>query len=64
MIRFEPEAWYEEFQLREMGIPEEALVEARESGQLRSKQLKRGATWYKGAWLIEWMEKTPEVSRK
>ncbi len=56
MIKIESEAWYEEYQLRQMGLDGEGLEKAVEKKQLRAKRIGE-TTWYKGAWLLEWLER-------
>jgi hypothetical protein len=63
VLKIEPEGWYLEHQLRIMGLDGEGLEKARDKKQLRYKVVGE-EVWYKGAWLIEWLEKTPEVAHK
>ena len=56
MLKIEPEGWYEHDQLRTMGLDGDALEEAVVAKQLRRKDVK-GTWWYKGAWLIGWLER-------
>jgi hypothetical protein len=56
IFRPDPDAFYSEFQLRLLGLDGEALEKARDRGELRGKDV--GAdVLYKGAWLIEWLER-------
>jgi hypothetical protein len=55
-VLIEPEALYDDGALRQaLGLTPAALAAGRRSGALRfSRQGKR--TFYKGAWVLEWLE--------
>jgi hypothetical protein len=54
MIRFDPDAFYDEDALRLLGLDGETLARARRVGELRCRQLGR-VRLYKGQWLQEWL---------
>ncbi len=65
MIRIEAEGWYEEHQLRILGLDGDGIDKAVEKGELRQKVVGE-TTWYKGEWLLAWLEgrKPVEVANK
>jgi len=56
MIRIDPQAYYEDHVVRMMGLDGDALERARGRGELRFKDV-GGTPVYKGAWLIEWLDR-------
>ncbi|MGA2701532.1 MAG: hypothetical protein ABSH35_10600 [Isosphaeraceae bacterium] len=62
-VRIEPEALYDDGALRQaLGLTARALAAARRAGLLRfTRQGKR--TLYKGAWILAWLDATPESHR-
>jgi hypothetical protein len=54
MIRFEPDAFYDEDALRLLGFDGEALARARREGELRCRRVGR-VRLYKGEWLQRWL---------
>ena len=56
-LQFEPEAFYGEYTLLiNRQFTSEALRKARKSGALRCSEPARGKRFYKGAWLLAWLE--------
>jgi hypothetical protein len=54
--RIDPEAFYTEFDVRQLGLATESeLKRARQSGKLRWKEIGRGHRAYLGSWLIAWL---------
>lgn len=59
MFTIDPNAWYEEYDLRIGKIFSEAeLHKARVAG-LKCREITRGRRLYKGAWLLAWLEGKP-----
>jgi hypothetical protein len=63
MIRFDPEAFYDEDALRILGLDSQALARARREGDLRCRRVGR-VRLYKGAWLQEWLSRPEEGVRR
>lgn len=55
------EAYYTEEQLRIFGLDGEALTEARDSRKLRYKEV-GGTIWYKGEWVMAWLDRQEVAS--
>src|SRR5262249_13570974 len=59
MIRFDPEAFYDEDALRLLGLDGTVLAKARRRGELRCRQVGR-IRLYKGEWLQQWLSAAEE----
>ncbi len=62
VLRLDAETYYDEYHLRIQGLDEDVLKAARESGELKYREVGGGFV-YKGAWLIDWLDKS-EASGK
>ena len=63
MIRFDPDAFYDEDALRVLGLDSAALARARKDGALRCRRVGR-VRLYKGEWLQEWLSRAEEEPRR
>lgn len=63
MIHFDPEAFYDEEQLRLLGLDGKTLANARRQGELRYRQLGRQRL-YKGEWLQAWLSGTAQPEQR
>jgi hypothetical protein len=63
MIRFDPDAFYDEDNLRLLGLDSQALARARREEGLPCRQVGR-VRLYKGAWLQEWLSRPEERLRR
>jgi hypothetical protein len=55
-FRIEPDGVYLEEELRQWGLFSEAdLKKARQAGELRFKEVRKGKRVYLGRWLLRWL---------
>jgi hypothetical protein len=59
MLRFDPDAFYDEDALRVLGLDGDTLARARREGVLRCRRIGR-VRLYKGEWLQEWLSASQE----
>jgi hypothetical protein len=59
-LKIDPELYYFEDALRIQGLDGAALKAARDSGELRFRQVGKQIV-YKGSWLCEWLDKGKEA---
>jgi hypothetical protein len=55
-MRFEPDTWYTEIELRLAGFATAATLKRARDDGLRCKEIVRGKRVYLGAWLNSWLK--------
>lgn len=64
MIRIDPQAFYEDGQVRLLlGVTSATLVRDRRSGRLRHRRVGQ-RTLYQGQWILDWLTQEHQASAK
>lgn len=60
--KIDPDAWYDEFTLSDLGFSSGVLAKARKAGELQHRRAgKHGRAIYLGQWLLDWLTGEPSA---